>query len=147
MQTFDVLGWLAGFGLLVVVDLTWFHFDFVWKGIYNFEHLLSSGGDVGRRLVGASAVLLCAAAASAVLTVFRGTSREDAAAAGAIIGGLVFFVFNACMYYVLNNLSPSLVRSADADGVRWSAKTALADFVYGTGLYTAAAVVIWEVSS
>lgn len=149
MEQFDALGWLAGFGFLVVVDFLWFQIDWVWKNVYGLDKIVDFTGDDNslKQLTGAVAVLSCAAAGSAVLTVFRGTSREDAAAAGATIGGLVFFVFNACTYYILNNLRASIVNAVDQGKSRWSAWTALADLLYGTGLYTAAAVIIFEVSA
>jgi len=137
------LAWVTGTAVLCVSDFLWFRF--FGNLIYNFETLINRNQQSA-----AVSVFACAVFASAVLTVFRGKSVEDAAAAGALIGGLVFFVFNACAYYILNNLQLKkslLQNNSNSKSTLWSAPTALCDTLYGTGLYTATAVVIWEVAA
>ena len=141
MEDFHALAWVTGTAVLCVSDFLWFRF--FGDRIYHFSTLLNQ-----KPPLAAVSVFACAVFASAVLTVFRGKSVEDAAAAGALIGGLVFFVFNACAYYILNNLKENvLLDKSNSKSTLWSAPTALSDTLYGTGLYSATAVVIWEVAA
>ena len=135
MEEFHFVAWLVGIAVLCASDVVWFWFTS--EKIYHLDLLLNTN-----RKNGPVAIFLCAVFASAVLTIFRGTSAEDAAIAGALIGGLVFFVFNACAYYIINNLKNDLVRKAE-----WPWYTAMADTFYGTALYAAIAVIVFEVAN
>lgn len=137
MEEFHALAWVTGTAVLCVSDFLWF--TFFGDLIYNFQTLLKRNHSAA-----AVSVFACAVFASAVLTMFRGKSVEDAAAAGALIGGLVFFVFNTCAYYILNNLNTNIMSDSSRN---WQFKTALCDTLYGTGLYSATAVIILEVAA
>lgn len=135
MESLDPVAWLVGTAVLCASDVVWFWLT--GKAVYHFDELLD---DNRSSATAAWFIFLCALFASAVLTIFRGTSAGNAAVAGTLIGGLVFFVFNACAYYIINNLK---YRN---EGIQWSWYTAISDTFYGTALYAATAVIIFEVA-
>lgn len=136
MEEFHFVAWLVGIAVLCASDVVWF--KLTGNAVYHFNKLLDDERSSGQA---ALYIFLCATFASAVLTTFRGTSAGDAAIAGALIGGLVFFVFNACACYIINNLK---YRNNDTE---WRWYTAMADIYYGAALYTATALVIFEVAN
>ena len=136
MEEFHFAAWLVGIAVLCASDVVWF--KLTGNHVYHFNELLDDKRSSGQA---ALYIFMCAIFASAVLTIFRGTSAGNAAIAGALIGGLVFFVFNACACYIINNLK---YRNTD---IEWRWYTAMADTFYGTALYAATAVIIFEVAN
>ena len=134
MHGFDVPALIAATVFICAADAIWF--AFAWNSVYRFDELFRREPN---RAVGALYVLACAIFAASVLMVFRGSSYEQAAMAGGLIGGLVFFVFNACTCYIVNHINGDY-------NTQWMPYTALCDFVYGSLTYTAAAVIIFAVA-
>lgn len=125
------VAWIIVFVCISLTDFVWFRLT--GDAIYKFDDLLTT--NVPEAGV---AVLLCAAFASLVLCSFESGGYGEAALTGAAIGGLVFFVFNACALYILNNLKLTALGSEEQP--RWRLTTAAADMCYGTALYTLMAV-------
>lgn len=119
LQSPDPVAWVIVLAVIAVTDFVWFFFtgDIVYK--FN-ESTVYSPTTKGKAPF---AVVLCAAFASLVLCSFASDGYGEAALTGAAIGGLVFFVFNVCAWYILGQNN-------------WPLRIAGADFAYGTALYT-----------
>ena len=116
----DPVAWVIVLVVIAAVDFVWF--TFLSKRFYDLDALrntLKSSNDIGKALF---AVISCAALASLVLCSLKSNDYGEAALTGAAVGGLVFYVFNVCAWYILDN--------------SWPFPRAAIDFLYGTALYT-----------
>ena len=134
MQNFDVAAWFAAIAFICAVDALWF--AFAWDNVYNFNTLFKNKPNFA---IGAFYVVACAVFAATVLVSLRGASYEEAASTGALIGGLVFFVFNACACFIVNHIDGDV-------NTQWTPKAAMCDLFYGTAVYTAATVIIYSIA-
>lgn len=118
LQSPNPVVWVIGLAVIAATDFVWF--TFTSNGVYELKTKVKSRDQERKAPV---AVLLCAAFASLVLCSFASDGYGEAALTGAAIGGLVFFVFNACAWYILGEQD-------------WPLTLASVDFAYGTALYT-----------
>lgn len=120
----DPVAWLVVLVVIAAVDFVWFRF--VSNPVYKLEVLLNREEAIKKAPF---AVITCAALASLVLCSLRSNDYGEAALTGAAVGGLVFYVFNVCAWYILENLQSQ-------GSASWPSHRAVIDFLYGTSLYT-----------
>ena len=118
LQSPNPVVWVIVLAVIAATDFVWF--AFTGNGVYELKNKVKSSH---RELKAPVAVLSCAAFASLVLCSLASDGYGEAALTGAAIGGLVFFVFNACAWYILGEDD-------------WPLGLAGVDFAYGTTLYT-----------
>ena len=126
LQSPNPVVWVIGLAVIAATDFVWF--TFTGDGLYKLDNKVKSSDHKAP-----VAVILCAAFASLVLCSFASDGYGEAALTGAAIGGLVFFVFNVCAWYILGRDN-------------WPLKRAGTDFAYGTALYTLVSMLVHYLS-
>ena len=130
----DPVAWVVVLVVITAVDFVWF--TFLSGNVYQLNTLV----DPDKVIVKAPfAVFTCAALASLVLCSFRSNDYGEAALTGAAVGGLVFYVFNICAWYLLENLKSQ-------GSASWPWSRAVVDFLYGTLLYTLVSMLRYTLS-
>ena len=127
LQSPNPVAWVIGLAVIAATDFVWFTLA---GDIYKLDSPLYNTSTKNKAPV---AVILCAAFASLVLCSFASDGYGEAALTGAAIGGLVFFVFNVCAWYILGRDN-------------WPLKRAGVDFTYGTALYTLVSMLVHYLS-
>lgn len=132
--------WFVGFAILFCVDILWFA---VAAKIYHLEDDFFVRGSAKSEGVGTVHGIFfigaCAVVGAFTLACIEANTQESGEA-GALVGFTIFFVFNACVYYIINNM-----RQIDLEvGVnqKWYPLTAVVDTVYGTSIYALACIAI-----
>jgi len=137
-ENLTITGWLVGFAILTVADFVWFRISWSIYPLQKLHEPEPPNAFNERKTFGpAYFVVACAAVASFALALFAGTDLE-VGGAGALLGFTVFFVSNACSYYIINNIDD---RGANWRP-RWSKLTAFIDTAYGTAIYALTAMAI-----
>lgn len=139
VENVDFTRWLVGFTILCVADFIWFRIS--WS-IYPIDYLHKPGPpnvipSELKTLGPAYFVAACAAVSAFTLAFIAGTDLE-VAGAGALLGFTVFFVFNACTYYIINNIDDH----GDSWRPQWKRIVSFIDTAYGTTIYALVALAI-----
>ena len=130
----DAVAWAVVLVVIAAADFVWF--TFVSVDVYQLNTLI----DRNKAIVKAPfAVITCAALASLVLCSLESNDYGEAALTGAAVGGLVFYVFNVCAWYILENLKSQ-------GSASWPWYRAVIDFLYGTLLYTLVSMLGYSLS-
>lgn len=130
--------WIYGFAVLFFVDIVWFA---VAAKVYRLETDFFVEGSAKKREEEGTwppvfFIAICAAVAAFTLS-FIGADRRESGEAGALIGFTIFFVFNACVYYIINNM-----QQENFPDQKWRKLTAFIDTAYGTAIYALACMAI-----
>lgn len=124
--------WIYGFAVLFFVDIVWFA---VAANVYDLDTLFGKSPRQGT-WPGIFFIAICAAVAAFTLS-FIGADRRESGEAGALIGFTIFFVFNACVYYIINNM-----QHENCPNPKWRKLTAFVDTAYGTAIYALACMAV-----